>query len=58
MALADLIADPYAEKRYIAEIGAYNIAGTATTTIRVSDHGLVTGASDSPAHTLYEARII
>ena len=58
MALADLIADPYAEKHYLAEIVAYDIAGTATTTIRVSDHGLVTGASDTPAHTLYEARII
>ncbi len=58
MTLADLIADPFADKRYIAEIGAYNISGTAAVTIRVSDHGLVTGASDSPAHTLYEARII
>ena len=58
MTLADLIADPYAEKRYLAEIVAYDIAGTAVVTIRVSDHGLVTGASDTPAHTLYEARII
>jgi hypothetical protein len=58
MALADLVADPYSAKRYLAEIGAYDIAGTATTTVRVSDHGLVTGSGDSPAKTLYEARIV
>ena len=58
MALADLVADPFSAKRYLAEIGAYNIAGTAATTVRVSDHGLVTGSGDSPAKTLYEARIV
>jgi hypothetical protein len=58
MALADLVADPFSAKRYIAEIGAYDIAGAATTTVRVSDHGLVTSAGDSPAKTLYEARIV
>lgn len=58
MALADLVNDPFSAKRYLAEIGAYNIAGTATTTVRVSDHGLVTGSGDSPAKTLYEARIV
>jgi hypothetical protein len=57
MALSDLVNDPYSAKRYLAEIGAYDIAGTATTTVRVSDHGLVTGSGDSPAKTLYEARI-
>ena len=40
MALSDLVNDPYSAKRYLAEIGAYDIAGTATTTVRVSDHGL------------------
>jgi hypothetical protein len=58
MALADLVNDPFSAKRYLAEIGAYDIAGTATTTVRVSDHGLVTGSGDSPANTLYEARIV
>jgi hypothetical protein len=58
MALADLVNDPFSAKRYLAEIGAYDIAGTATTTVRVSDHGLVTGSGDSPAKTLYEARIV
>ena len=58
MALADLVADPFSAKRYIAEIGAYDIAGAATTTVRVSDHGLVTASGDSPATTLYEARIV
>ena len=58
MALSDLVNDPYSAKRYLAEIGAYDISGTAATTVRVSDHGLVTGSGDSPAKTLYEARII
>ena len=58
MALSDLVNDPYSAKRYLAEIGAYDITGTATTTVRVSDHGLVTGSGDSPAKTLYEARIV
>tara|TARA_Y100000593_G_scaffold72636_1_gene133414 strand:+ start:6375 stop:7868 length:1494 start_codon:yes stop_codon:yes gene_type:complete len=58
MALSDLVNDPFAEKRYIAEISAYNIAGTATTTIYVSDHGLVSQSSDTPAKTLFESRII
>ena len=58
MALADLVADPYSIKRYLAEIGAYDIAGTAATTIRVSDHGFITAGIDTPASTLYEARII
>ena len=40
MALIDLLNDPYSAKRYLAEIGAYDIAGTATTTVRVSNHGL------------------
>ena len=58
MALADLVADPFSAKRYLAEIGAYDIAGAATTTVRVSDHGVITAAGDSPATTLYEARIV
>ena len=39
MALSDLVNDPYSAKRYLAEIGAYNIAGSATATVRVSGHG-------------------
>ena len=58
MALSDLVNDPYSAKRYLAEIGAYDIAGTATMTVRVSDHRLVTGFGDSPAKALYEARIV
>ena len=58
MALSDLVNDPYSAKRYLAEIGAYVIAGTATMTVRVSDHRLVTGFGDSPAKALYEARIV
>jgi hypothetical protein len=41
MSLIDLVNDPYSAKRYLAEIGAYDISGAATTTVRVSDHGLV-----------------
>ena len=34
MALSDLVNDPYSAKRYLAEIGAYDIAGTATITTK------------------------
>jgi len=58
MALSDLVNDPYSAKRYLAEIGAYDIIGTATMTVRISDHRLVTGSGDSPAKALYEAKIV
>jgi hypothetical protein len=58
MALSDLVNDPYSAKRYLTEICAYDIAGTATMTVRVSDHRLVTWSGDSPAKALHEARII
>ena len=45
MALIDLVNDPYSAKRYLAEIGAYDIAGTGTTTVRVSGHGLIRAKS-------------
>ena len=41
MALSDLVNDPYSDKRYLAEIGAYDISGTVATTVRVSGHGLI-----------------
>ena len=45
MALIDLVNDPYSAKPCLAEIGAYDIAGTATTTVRVIDHGLIRAIS-------------
>ena len=57
MALSDLVNDPYSVKRYLAEIGAYDITGTATTTVRVSDHGLVTLCAATNRHQITVWRI-
>lgn len=42
---------------YLAEITAYDVDLRATRILRYSNEGWRTSASDSPAHTLYDARL-
>jgi len=56
--LADLVANPYAKKKYLVILKPYDISGAAVTTLYYSGEGFVTSPSDTPANTLFEPRLI
>lgn len=56
--LADLVADPYAKKSYLAIIKPYKISTTTVTSFYYSDRGFTTTPSDTPANIYFDARLI
>ena len=47
-----------AEPLYLAELTAYDLVGATTTTLRyATGAGHVTGPSETPANTIYDARV-
>lgn len=56
--LADLVADPYAKKSYLAIINPYKISSTTITPFYYSDSGFVTTPTDTPANIYFDARLI
>ena len=56
--LADLVANPYAKKKYLVTVKPYDVANTTRLTLYYSGEGFVSGPSDSPANTLFDARLV
>ena len=54
----DLIADPFAEKRYLAALEPYDPAPGRTTALHVGDHGFATGPDDDPPNRYFEPRLV
>ncbi len=57
-AFDDLIADPFAEKRYLAALEPYDPAPGRTTALHVGDHGFATGPADDPPNRYFEPRLV
>jgi hypothetical protein len=53
----DLLASDKPDIRFLVILEPYDAAITATRTLYYSSHGFVSGASDSPAHTLFAERL-
>jgi len=56
--LADLVADPYAKKKYLVILKPYDISGASELTLYYSGEGFVTSPTDTPANTLFDARLV
>ena len=54
----DLLADPYAARRYLVILEPYDPGGGAVVTLHYSDHGFVTEPGDSPANQYFEPRVV
>ena len=57
-AFTDLLADPYAARRYLVILEPYDPGASAVVTLHYSDHGFVTEPSDSPASQYFEPRVV
>jgi len=59
-AFADLVADPYARRRYLAILEPYDpdLTSPDTVTLYYSDDGFTSRPGDSPANRHFEARIV
>ena len=56
--LADLVADPYAKKKYLVILKAYNLDTSSEITLYYSGEGFITEPTDTPANTLFEPRLV
>jgi len=56
--LADLVADPYAKKKYLVILKPYDVSGASELTLYYSGEGFVTSPTDSPANTIFEPRLV
>ena len=57
-AFTDLLADPYAARRYLVILEPYDPGAGAVVALYYSDHGFVTEPGDSPANQYYEPRVV
>ena len=57
-AFTDLLADPYAARRYLVILEPYDPGASAVVTLHYSDHGFVTKPTDSPASQYFEPRVV
>jgi hypothetical protein len=57
-AFTDLLADPYAARRYLVILEPYDPGASAVVTLYYSDHGFVTEPLDSPASRYFEPRVV
>jgi hypothetical protein len=57
-AFTDLLADPYAARRYLVVLEPYDPGAGAMITLYYSDHGFVTEPGDSPANQYFEPRVV
>ena len=57
-AFTDLLADPYAARRYLVILEPYDPGASAVVTLYHSDHGFVTKPTDSPASQYFEPRVV
>ena len=57
-AFSDLLADPYAARRYLVILEPYDPGASAVVTLHYSDHGFVTEPGDSPANQYFEPRVV
>ena len=56
--LAELVANPYAKKKYLLILQPYDLVAAATTTVYLSGEGFVTSPTDTPANTYFEPRLV
>lgn len=56
--LADLVADPYAKKKYLVILKPYDLDTSSEITLYFSGEGFVTEPTDTPANTLFEPRLV
>ena len=56
--LADLVADPYAKKKYLVILKPYDVSGASELTLYYSGEGFVTEPTDTPANTIFEPRLV
>jgi len=56
--LAELVANPYAKKKYLLIVKPYNVATSTELTLYYSGEGFITSPTESPANTLFEPRLV
>jgi len=56
--LAELVANPYAKKKYLVILKPYDIDAATELTLYYSGEGFVTSPTESPANTLFEPRLV
>ena len=56
--LAQLVANPYAKKKYLLIVKPYNVATSTELALYYSGEGFVTEPTDTPANTLFDARLV
>jgi len=57
-AFSDLLADPYAARRYLVILEPYDPGAIAVVSLYYSDHGFVTEPGDSPASQYFAPRVV
>lgn len=57
-AFDDLIANPFAQKRYLAILEPYDPVTAGTLSLHLGDAGFVTGPSETPANQFFEPRLV
>ncbi len=57
-AFTDLLADPYAARRYLVILEPYDPGAGAVVALYYSDHGFVTKPTDNPASQYFEPRVV
>ena len=55
--LAELVANPTANKKYLVILKPYNVATSSVVTLYLSGEGFTTEPTDSPANTYFEPRL-
>jgi len=56
--LAELVANPYAKKKYLLIVKPYNVATSTELTLYHSGEGFVSSPTESPANTWFEPRLV
>lgn len=56
--LAELVANPYAKKKYLVILKPYDLDASSEVTLYFSGEGFVTSPTDTPANTLFEPRLV
>ena len=54
----DLIANPFAQKRYLAILEPHDPVAAATVSLHLGDAGYVTGPAENPANQYFEPRLV
>lgn len=56
--LAELVANPYAKKKYLVILKPYDLDTSSEITLYFSGEGFITEPTDTPANTLFEPRLV